>query len=538
MPRLDKERIAILLVAVVAMAAPILVAAYFARQQSAAEYRTRADRLAKEVLYRAEAISQQIAKAFARLESSGTVPCSDEGIALMRAIALGSDRLAGVAHVEGDQMTCSSFGLHRPAIDVGPADYRSAAMVDIRRQRELVVAPGTQVLLATAASGYTAIVHPARAIAVAERDGTVSLALVGSSTGHILVARGALDEEWLRLNRRAAAPSGIRFGDDYVSAWQVSALWDYTAYAVIGGAEIDRDANRLALLLTPIALLGGCLLFLVGYHTVRRWSSLPALLRSGLRRNEILVHYQPIVDLATGRWVGCEALARWRRAGGEWVSPDIFVPIAERHGLLMQLTTRMAQIAIAEIARLVQRDPDFFVSLNVGASDLLSPDLQTILRDLLERHRLSPRNVHIELTERELADTVPVIEAIANLRSAGFTMAADDFGVGYSNLSYLQTVRLDFLKIDRRFLDGMPMDEPHKQPIAHIIEMAQEHGIGLIAEGIETEEQYRFLRAQGVGFGQGWLFAHAMPIDDLERRLLQAGAGRQQRGTANDRREP
>lgn len=347
----------------------------------------------------------------------------------------------------------------------------------------------------------------------------MTLAVLAHSTGRVLTARGSPNPEWASWARTSEEDRGTRVTEGHIVAWRRSATADFAAYAAMPAAEVARDASRLALLLTPVGLIAGCALVLAGYLAMQRNGSMQALLRGGLRRSEIVVHYQPIVDLATERWVGAEALVRWRRPGGEWVAPAIFIPIAERHGLMEQITTRVMSIALADMAPILRQRPDIFVSLNMTGSDLRSPAIRKTLSGLLHRHGIAPRSVHLELTEREIVDTDEARHAIAELRAAGHSVAADDFGVGYSNLAYLESLHLDCIKIDRVFMAGASECEPRKQTIAHIIELAQERGITVIAEGVEAPGQVDFLRARGVSLAQGWLFSRALPIDEYEQRL-------------------
>lgn len=527
------RRVALTLAGIAAFAAPIVMGLQIARRQAFETHRDRAGALAAEVLRQTDAIRRQLGQAFDTLEAAGVEPCSDAGIATMRAVALRSDRLAGVGFVEGDELRCSAFGRHDPPVPVGASDYRSPLRIDVRIDRELAFAPGPALVVATVPSGYTGLVHASHAIALAEDDPETSLAVRGRISGLRLVARGRIDPGWVDAVIRSDALQGARVLDDHIVAWRHSEVWDLTAYAVVPMAKVAREANRQALLLAPIGFVAGCALFLAGYRTVQQNNTLRALFRAGLGRKEIALHYQPIVDIASGRWVGAEALARWRRPTGEWVSPAIFIPIAERYGLMQPLTMHVLDLALAEIRPIVARDPAFFVSLNMGASDLASPVIHEHLTGLLRRHGLGPANVHIELTEREVVDSERVGRAIDRYRAMGIAVGIDDFGVGYSNLAHLESLTVDYLKIDRIFLAAANPDAGRKQTITYIIELAQEHGVGLVSEGVETEDQRAFLLASGVTLGQGWLFSGARPIVDLDRHHAENAAGYRPPPTSN-----
>lgn len=516
MASIDRKRVAIALIAPAALTLLVVGAIYLAHQVSLDRHRGHMELLAGEVLRQAEVIREQLRQAFTALEASSTEPCSEGSLALMRSVAIRSDRLAGVGYVKDDELRCSSFGRHDPALQVGSPDFDSFSGVTTRRDRRLAIGPETRLLLATAPSGYTGMIHPRLVFTPPAGGPSISLAVITRSTRQFLVSYGPVDHAWSADAERQA--SGWRLTDAHLVAWRHSSTWPYAGYAAIPADVVSRDAERLALLLVPLCLAVGGVLMLICRYAVRRNSTMQALLRAGLRRNELVVHYQPIVDIRSGRWVGAEALLRWRRPGGEWVSPAVFIPLAEKHGLMHQVTMRVMRTALAEMAPLARRFPDFFFSLNMTASDLLSPTVARSLRELVARYGILPQNIHIELTEREIVDTEPVERAIAALRAFGCRIAADDFGVGYSNLAYLDRLHLDYLKIDRVFLARVDDSETTKQTICHIIEMAQERGIKLIAEGIETARQLEFLKARHVELGQGWFFARAKPIAEFERR--------------------
>jgi sensor c-di-GMP phosphodiesterase-like protein len=253
--------------------------------------------------------------------------------------------------------------------------------------------------------------------------------------------------------------------------------------------------------------------------TRRQFSPKSALL-AGLRNNEFFMEYQPIIDLQTGTWVGVEALARWRRADGTMVRPDFFIPVAEEYQLIQQVTERVLMLVMREMPEMLRIDPHFYISINLSSADVQSEAFVAQLRDGLRNAGLRPANLHVEATERGFLNTDVGRRVIRDIRAMGVQVAIDDFGTGYSSLSYLETFDLDYLKIDKSFVDTMGMNAVTSQVALHIIGIAKSLGLQMIAEGVESEAQAQCLRFHGVQYAQGWLFGKPMSSGDIVRNLI------------------
>jgi len=226
-----------------------------------------------------------------------------------------------------------------------------------------------------------------------------------------------------------------------------------------------------------------------------------------LNSNAIQVYYQPIISLQTGKIAGAEALARWRQPDGSYLSPDIFIPLAEQTRLITRLTEDIVRKIFADLGTWLRQRPEVHISINLSVDDLRSPTLPILLQEQLQHWGISAQQIILEITERGFVDPQTTLPVIAGYRQAGHRISIDDFGTGYSSLSYLQKLDVDTLKIDKSFVDTLE----YKPLTPHIIEMAKALNLATVAEGVETESQRDWLRVHGVQYAQGWLYSKALP---------------------------
>jgi diguanylate cyclase (GGDEF)-like protein/PAS domain S-box-containing protein len=243
-------------------------------------------------------------------------------------------------------------------------------------------------------------------------------------------------------------------------------------------------------------------------------------LRHGIENDELLLHYQPKVDIASGRIIGVEALVRWRHPTRGMVSPGDFIPIAEESGLVVRLSAWVLEAALRQ-ARLWYAAglPVLKVAINLSARDF-SPTLATRVASLLTSHGVPPEWIELEITEGMLThSSEEVIAMMDALTALGVTLALDDFGTGYSSLSYLKRFPIDTLKIDQSFIRGIPADSDDCAIAGAIISMAKSLGHRVIAEGVETAAQLDYLAGLGCHEIQGYYFSAPVPADKFEAML-------------------
>ncbi len=235
-------------------------------------------------------------------------------------------------------------------------------------------------------------------------------------------------------------------------------------------------------------------------------------LRRALKERQFELHYQPIVSLADRRRVGAEALLRWRRPDGSMVSPAQFIPVAEDAGLIVPIGEWVMERAMRQAAEWNRSGRErLYVSINLSLRQFRDTGLVDTVRANLERSGIDPALVTLEITESAVMQNAEqTIELLGALKALGVKLSLDDFGTGYSSLAYLKRFPIDVLKIDRAFVRDVVTSRGDQALSRTIIELGRSLGIAVVAEGIETEEQARFLEKSGCAFAQGYLYGKPM----------------------------
>lgn len=250
---------------------------------------------------------------------------------------------------------------------------------------------------------------------------------------------------------------------------------------------------------------------------------LEAELRRALERDELVVHYQPVVDLPTGLLVGAEALVRWSHPTRGMIEPASFVPLAEETGLIVGLGERVLSLVCADLARwsaeVTMRH--FVVAVNVSARQLRSPAYPASVAATLALHGVPASGLSLEITESVLLeDSGTTLAVLQELKDLGVRLSVDDFGTGYSSLSYLQRYPIDELKVDRSFVAQLSGNETQAAIVTGVVQLARALEVAVVAEGVETSDQLGRLRALGCDRAQGFLISTPVGGEDFEERWL------------------
>ena len=277
--------------------------------------------------------------------------------------------------------------------------------------------------------------------------------------------------------------------------------------------DVQKHAD-LALYAVKEAGKGHCRVFDPEMNTRQKeLHALEQALRHALKSDGFTLNYQPLIELETGRVRGAEALLRWRHPTKGPLSPAEFVPLAEELGLIQPLGLKVLDMACQAAMRWPD---DMKISVNLSPLQFHRYDVAQDVLNALDRSGLPPGRLEVEITEGVLLDhTDATLAALKRLRAHGISVALDDFGTGYSSLRYLRAFPFDRVKIDAAFVGELPRDEGAGAIVRAICNLCQEFSLSVTAEGIETEAQRVFVKGAGCSFGQGYLFAAPMPLEDF-----------------------
>lgn len=249
-------------------------------------------------------------------------------------------------------------------------------------------------------------------------------------------------------------------------------------------------------------------------------------LKEAINMNRFVLYYQPQYDSKSGKLRGVEALIRWWDESGKMISPGVFIPIAEKNGMIVPIGSWVLEEGIRKYAAWRKKyNCSMVLSLNISAIQYKRPDFVGNLLEILEKYQVDPKDIELEITESVLIDDFDLVVAkLHTLKEYGIKISLDDFGTGYSSLSYLKGLPIDTLKIDKSFIDTVIQDESTQVITESIISMVKKLGYETVAEGVETEEQYEYLKKIDCDNIQGFLLGKPMPEEELADVLVRERA--------------
>ena len=469
-------------------------------------------------------------RVLALINSSSDLSCSDAEINRLRAYVFQSQYLKEAGRIQGGRMACSTTlgrltdaqALPRPDFiqKDGSRVYRNLPQFRIAGYTTVTVQLGSAFVVYSPfnSSDLTA---PQTSFAVTSVDAT------SNTAGLVYGEMPPIEGPGLTQSTQTAQ-NGLLY------ATRCSTLGIGCVTVFMKQADALAPGGSAIAMLAGIGGVGGGLLGFLCSQFYRRKRSLPSQLVHAIREDALTVVYQPIVDLESGRIVEAEALARWTDEGGNPVSPEVFIKIAEERGFVGEITRLVVRRTLREFARTMRTRRDFRISVNVAAPDLADPTFLPMLQDALEQAGVSPENLGIEITESYTARQQVAKDTIAQLRQRGHHVAIDDFGTGYSSLAYLHDLSVDAIKIDKAFTRAIGTDAITVSILPQILSMANELGLNVTVEGIETPDQAQYFAGTHKSIrAQGWLYGHPVSAEAFQQMLDESPAPAARSGPAS-----
>ncbi len=260
---------------------------------------------------------------------------------------------------------------------------------------------------------------------------------------------------------------------------------------------------------------------------VREKLSIEGALRKGLEHNEFVLHYQPLIELESGRVHGFEALVRWQSPDLGLVPPDKFIPIAEESGIIIALGDIILRLACGQMKQWLDQGYDLdCIAVNLSPRQFHLVDIVDRIETVLQETGLLPEYLELEITESALMERGGLVEEkMAALNEMGIRLNIDDFGTGYSSLAYLKRFPINKLKVDRSFVRDIPHDHADMAITATVVSMAKNLNLQALAEGVETPDQASYLQGIGCRYGQGYLFSRPLTVDSAQKLLEDVRSG-------------
>ncbi|BDD52696.1 EAL domain-containing protein [Phytobacter diazotrophicus] len=486
---------------------PVALSVWLAHRQAEESFMNELNTFSALVKMRADRVVSQGKTALRQLETYDGISCSQDHLLAMRRISYTFRYVQEVIYLEGTIPLCSSLERNSSSAPF-PAPQRvtkDGFRAWLTSHNDLGL---TRAMVGLGTRRYIVITDPLSFIDVLSYGPwPINIALVGTNSGRVIASNRTLDPEMLK-QIDLTTPTQRLIGGEAWNTLQVPEL-GVTIITWASLTPLKESWHRLLVIWVPVGLLLSLVLAFFLLRMLRRLQSPQHRMQDAIRAREIEMFYQPIVTLADGKIVGAEALARWRQSDGSYLAPDTFIPLAEQTGLMPQLTKVIIEKVFEDMGPWLQKNPDLHVSINLEPSDLLTLTLPAQLQQRVNDWQISPSQIALEVTEHGFADPTTCMPTITALRAAGHAIYIDDFGTGYSSLSYLQNLDVDIIKIDKSFVDALE----YKNMTTHIIEMAKALKLAMVAEGIETEGQLKWLSEHGVQYGQGWLYSKALPKD-------------------------
>lgn len=493
-----------LLLGLAGVVIPVLLTIQWARTYAATDKQAEMRSVAALVLKRSESTLKGVRIALHALadQQSHDGICSTEHIAHMRSLVTSTVGIQELGYFSNGRLTCTSWGTADRPLALSKGTFTTADGLGVSLNVQPLVNPSVP-MVAFQFKHHNALVSQDSLANVEVSD---DVAVLLTAHGKPIAALHQPDP-FLTTQLDSLAQAGLTGKMVYA----VEQQGEWRAVAMAPRSSLAAGFRHWLLLFAPAGLIVATLLVgAVVLFARKRLSPVGELMRA-IRQSELVVYYQPIVDLRNGVCIGAEALVRWQPPDGKLIAPDRFIPLAERSGLVSTITNQVIRGVVRDLGNALAKTPSLHIAVNLAAADMQNDHVLDVLAHVLEGTGIQPAQIWLEATERGFMNHDAALATITRARARGHLVAIDDFGTGYSSLQYLQDLPLDALKIDKSFVDPITETIGANTVATHIIDLARSLGLSMIAEGIENEAQARRLKALGVNFGQGWLFSRPLP---------------------------
>lgn len=497
---------------------PLAAAYYLSQRRAIATERVHLKDYARWTLQRADLVVTRAKDALRRLVMENHALCSPLHLERLQQLTKDVLSVEKIDVFKDGTLVCDSWGA-----STSPEPMRKPDIV-LSQDFGLVIGSGPTLqhppaeMVAVAYGPYQALIKKERLIDVLYD--TPMVIGIATHDGRLLALSGRTDP---RLARQLSLEETSGTTGQKVFSSLRSA--DFIAFAISDHSVVAwrADSELWKLIPVGVAMSAGIIALIV--WASRQRMSLAGELKTGIAYREFVAHYQPIIELATGRCVGAEALIRWPKPDGTWVRPDLFITYAEDHHMIAPVTDIMIARVLEDMKMALRADPSLHIAINISAEDIQSGRFLDVLSPALETAQVDPAQIWLEATERSFIEADAARATLKRARQLGHTVAIDDFGTGYSSLSLLESLPLNALKIDKSFIDAIGREAATSIVTPSIIDMAHTLTFVVVAEGVEKAEQAAYLKAAGVEFAQGWLYSKALPPGEFLRFYRQRNEG-------------
>jgi sensor c-di-GMP phosphodiesterase-like protein len=475
-----------------------------------------------------DAASEEATKALASIKASPHPACSDAELAYFRELVFRSTYLKDAGRIHGGKIDCSatadrpgrSIGQFAPEFSQQDGTVAYSNLLPIRDpglKRAGLQLGNAYVVFAPqepASLGHI----PMRLIFTMNPPSSQTPAAPVAPVAPVAAARGPHPQA-----PDLTVEGTLRQGDT-LYATRCSSAFFKCVTATTTVPEAFQGEGGMAVGGTILGGLSGGLLGMMIAFIFSRSLNMEQQLRRAVAGDSLDLNYQPIVSMDSERIVGAEALARWVDEDGSVVGPDVFIKIAEARGFVTQVTRLIIRRALKDFGETLRTRADFRLSVNVTAQDLCDPGFLPMLDEAVKKARITPKSLVIEITESSTANRADAMETIRELRWRGHSIHIDDFGTGYSSLSYLLYLNVDCIKVDQAFTKAIGTESVTVAILPQILAMAEALKMGVVAEGVETEQQANYFSGSGREIhGQGWLFGRPVPLHEFLQLLEEQG---------------